>query len=82
MNGNVWEWCHDWYGSYPEGTQTDPQGDDGGSYRVLRGGSWYNAPRYCRSAYRNYVAPASRLSDRGFRLAMTGESALSESSSK
>ena len=82
MIGNVWEWCQDWYDDYPSGTQTDPQGAASGVGRVLRGGSWIFGPRDCRSAYRHCNDPANRRSDYGFRLAMTGESALSESSSK
>jgi formylglycine-generating enzyme required for sulfatase activity len=26
MTGNAWEWCGGWYGKYPEGDATDPQG--------------------------------------------------------
>ena len=53
MHGNVWEWCADWHGPYPEGDSTDPQGPDAGEARVLRGGSWKNSPWECRSAYRH-----------------------------
>lgn len=56
MHGNVWEWVQDWYSASP-GSGQDPQGPDTGSYRVLRGGSWYNYAQYLRSALRYYYAP-------------------------
>ena len=40
MHGNVWEWCLDWKGDYPETTVVDPTGPDTGMSRVLRSGSW------------------------------------------
>ena len=69
MQGNVWEWCSDWYDdSLPGGT--DPVGPEGGSYRVLRGGSWRRYPDACRSAYRRSSAPSRRNDgDLGFRVA-------------
>ena len=40
MSGNLWEWCSDWFGNYPGGSVSDPQGSSSVSYRVLRGGCW------------------------------------------
>jgi len=68
MHGNVWEWCQDWYGSYPSGLVTDPKGLSIGSHRVLRGGSWVNLARHCRSARRSFHAPSDRDSNLGFRV--------------
>ncbi len=67
MHGNVWEWCQDWKDDYPSGAITDPTGPDTGSRRVLRGGSWRNRARSCRSANRNIYGPGRRLNYIGFR---------------
>jgi formylglycine-generating enzyme required for sulfatase activity len=68
MSGNVWEWCWDWYGSYPSGAQTDPVGADSGSYRVYHGGSWGDPAEYSRSAFRGYGYPFNWYDAIGFRL--------------
>jgi formylglycine-generating enzyme required for sulfatase activity len=69
MNGNVFEWCLDqWDGnSYAGSPVTDPVGTTG-SHRALRGGSWYDYARNCRSAFRSASHPVSRSAGAGFRV--------------
>ena len=68
MHGNVWQWCQDWYGDYPQKEVVDPQGTEKGKFRVLRGCSWYHFPQYCRSACRFRNGPGYRHYGIGFRL--------------
>jgi len=68
MHGNVFEWCQDNYGEYPSGDVTDPVGPASGSFRVFRGGCWYNSARGCRSAYRFWSSPSDRSHGLGFRV--------------
>ena len=72
LHGNVWKWLEDWYdGSLAGGT--DPMGPASGSYRVLRGGSWYSGASSLRSGNRYYWWPGNRGGDVGFRLVRTAE---------
>lgn len=60
MLGNVWEWCWDVYDA-----------EVYGSYRVLRGGGWFDPHWSCRASVRRRSHPTLTLDDVGFRLART-----------
>ena len=68
INGNVAEWCWDWYGTYSKRTQNDPVGAVFGVYRVFRGGCWFFGERKLRSAYRDYANPGNYGNYLGFRV--------------
>ncbi|NLH93406.1 MAG: formylglycine-generating enzyme family protein [Candidatus Cloacimonetes bacterium] len=70
MSGNVWEWCWNWYDSayYTLSPDLDPRGAGLGSYRSLRGGSWYFKDSYCRISNRNGSDPDFRSFNHGFRV--------------
>jgi len=69
MNGNIEEWCSDWYCFYSSNAQTNPTGPITGSYRVYRGGSYYNDASRTSISYRFSVPFGIGDSNLGFRLA-------------
>lgn len=68
--GNVCEWCWDWYSasSYVSGA-SDPRGAASGSYRVFRGGSWFNSAYSARASVRASDTPDYSHYSIGFRVA-------------
>ena len=78
MSGNVWEWCedpyHDSYANKPENIKNNGNTawlSSDISLRALRGGSWLDFSRNCRSAIRNWSNADVRDSGIGFRLAVS-----------
>ncbi|MBN1594056.1 MAG: formylglycine-generating enzyme family protein [Candidatus Coatesbacteria bacterium] len=72
MHGNLKEWCWDmyradYYGTRPD-PDTNPRGPDSGTPSVTRGGSWYAAAQYCRSACRDNYWVGTGTSYIGFRI--------------
>jgi len=74
MEGNVLEWCLDWYGPYPGGFEIDPQGPASNvtGVKVIRGGAWDGFESDCRSARRQTFGVSPFLKDfiLGFRVVL------------
>ena len=72
MHGNVWEWCLDhWHQNY-NGAPNDGSAwlsRNKAAARVLRGGSWFDYSRDCRSARRIRYSTANKDFNVGFRVA-------------
>ena len=71
MEGNVSEWCWDWYGAFVSGPVFDPVGPPDGRQRVQRGGAFNASARFCRAAYRSQRDPLQKGLYRGLRLAQS-----------
>lgn len=73
IGGNVYEWCHDWYGyNYYEVSMQEPECPKGplqGVYRVLRGGCWKSLKEDLRCSRRHRNNPGTVNGTYGFRCA-------------
>ncbi len=71
IHGNVWEWCADpWHDNYRNAPMDGIIWEEGGNpnLRVLRGGSWNDFAKYCRSSFRDGEEPDFRFYVVGFRV--------------
>jgi formylglycine-generating enzyme required for sulfatase activity len=77
MEGNVVEWCQDWFGLLPGGVQTDPTGPASSlsGRKVTRSGAFDNSQQSCRSAARSLfnAGPFDTDTDLGFRVVLVTE---------
>jgi len=75
MAGNIWEWCSDQFVENEYKNRKDivkgPQGSQTGTYRVLRGGSFYNNHGFARCAYRIRNDPLNISRVYGVRVAVS-----------
>jgi len=68
MQGNVFQWCQDFYKEYEKSDAENPQGPLNGAWHVIRGGSWDVPPYFCRSALRFWQATGYHIENVGFRV--------------
>ncbi len=70
MNGNIEEWCNDWYSLYTEEAVVNPTGPETGVSRIHRGGRWSGGERFCRLTRRDGFRPNVIRNYMGLRLAL------------
>jgi len=69
MNGNVAEWCQDWFAMYTNESASNPTGPQKGYERVVRGGAFNESDWHLRNAHRGHLNPEKSSGTVGLRLA-------------
>ncbi|NOG46246.1 MAG: formylglycine-generating enzyme family protein [Calditrichaeota bacterium] len=79
LNGNVLEWCADWYSDKnPKVEQKNPVGPAKGNYKVIRGASWNRSGKYMSASYRTFYNVSVRFDFLGFRCAKDAEMPITQ----
>lgn len=74
LTGNVWEWVKDWWSEdyYSISPADNPLGPATGTYRIVRGGSWFDESWKMNTAFRKGLQLSSaRMHWVGFRCVMS-----------
>ncbi len=72
MSGNVWEYCSDYFGVYPDSAEVDPTGPAEGDVRSRRGGGWNSCELTTTTTTRtDQDSPGHSGPGIGFRVAAT-----------
>jgi formylglycine-generating enzyme required for sulfatase activity len=68
MAGNVWEWTHSQYRTYPYSTDDGREDVNSDAARVMRGGAFDSTPDMLRVAHRASAPPTTHAFNIGFRV--------------
>lgn len=70
VHGNIWEWTRSRFGPLPGGSVENYEGPDEGNRWTFRGGGWFDADTFQRSAWRHGHTRGMRSRHLGFRVAL------------
>lgn len=75
MQGNVYEWCNDWYrrNYYNKSPISNPKGSLYSEYKSVRGGHWAHTDYFLRIACRGHYSPHHKDCYIGFRLVIDAD---------
>jgi len=82
MHGNAAEWTRTTYRPYPYRGDDEREAPGNPGRKVVRGGSWRDRPKRCRSAFRLSYPPWQRVYNVGFRVVCPAGGKISASPSR